>query len=370
MNAAGQPPDAIDPAQVRRALVIKLRHHGDVLLSSPVLSVLKDAAPHAEIDALVYADTAAMLRGHPALSRLHLQPRGRKGGWRQRLDAERALLREMRERRYDLVVHLTDHPRGAWLAAALRPRWSVAFARDAGQWWWRRAFTHLAAQPVPASVPRATVERHLDLLRRLGLHPEPARRAPTLAVPEAARDSVRAKLRAAGWQGERYALVHPGSRWMFKAWTPEGNARVIDHLAGLGLSIVLTAAPDAREAQLCDAMLRHTRTRCVDLRGQLSLEELGAAIEGAALFFGVDSVPMHMAAALGIPGAALFGPSDDREWGPWSDKLRVVASQVHPCRPCRIDGCGGSKRSDCLVTLPPAQVIAALDDAMERHVPR
>jgi heptosyltransferase-3 len=157
---------------------------------------------------------------------------------------------------------------------------------------------------------------------------------------------------------------------MFKAWTPEGNARVIDHIADRGLAIVLTAAPDARETQLCDAILQQTRTRCIDLRGQLSLEELGAVIERAALFFGVDSVPMHMAAALGTPGAALFGPSEDREWGPWSDKLRVVASQVHPCRPCRIDGCGGSKRSDCLVTLPPAQVIAALDDAMDRHVPR
>ena len=65
----------------------------------------------------------------------------------------------------------------------------------------------------------------LDLLRRLGIHPAPAERAPTLAVPDAARESVRAKLRQAGWQGERYALVHPGSRWMFKAWTPEGNAR-------------------------------------------------------------------------------------------------------------------------------------------------
>jgi heptosyltransferase-3 len=368
MNAFAQPPDAIDLAKVKRVLVIKLRHHGDVLLSSPVLSVLKNAAPQAEIDALVYADTAPMLRGHPALSRLHLQPRGRKGAWHERLGAERALLQAMQDRHYDLVVHLTDHPRGAWLAKVLRPRWSVAFVRATGQWWWRHAFTHLAAQPLPYDVPRATVERHLDLLRRLGIHPALAERAPTLAISDAARESVLAKLRLAGWEGQRYALVHPGSRWMFKAWTPEGNARVIDHIASRGLAIVLTAAPDARETQLCDAILQQSRTRCIDLRGQLSLEELGAAIAQATLFFGVDSVPMHMAAALGTPGAALFGPSEDREWGPWSAKLRVVASQVHPCRPCRIDGCGGSKRSDCLVTLPPAQVIAAVDDALDRHV--
>ena len=62
--------DAIDPAALKRVLVIKLRHHGDVLLTSPVFTTLKRCAPQAELDALVYADTAPMLRGHPALSQL------------------------------------------------------------------------------------------------------------------------------------------------------------------------------------------------------------------------------------------------------------------------------------------------------------
>ncbi len=63
--------DAIDLSRVRRALVIKLRHHGDVLLASPVFTVLKRAAPHAEIDALVYRETAPMLERHPAISIVH-----------------------------------------------------------------------------------------------------------------------------------------------------------------------------------------------------------------------------------------------------------------------------------------------------------
>lgn len=365
MSGLAQPPDAIDVGQLERALVIKLRHHGDVLLSSPVLSVLKRAAPQAEIDALVYADTAPMLRGHPALARLHLLPRGRQGAWHERLAGEWRLLRTLRERRYDLIVHLTDHPRGATLVQLLRPRWSVAFERDVAQWWWKRTFSHLARQP--RGTPRATVERHLDLLRRLGIHPAPEERAPTLAVGDAATDSVRARLRQAGWQGERYALVHPGSRWMFKVWTAEGNAAAIDHLASRGFTIVLTAAPDARESQLADAILQRAASRCIDLRGQLTLEELAAAIRGADVFLGVDSVPMHMAAALGTPGVALFGPSKDLEWGPWSERFQVVASKVHPCRPCDIDGCGGSKRSDCLATLPPAVVTVALDQVLERH---
>ncbi|MGV3573096.1 MAG: putative lipopolysaccharide heptosyltransferase III [Ramlibacter sp.] len=365
-QALPQPPDAIDVAQLQRVLVVKLRHHGDVLLSSPVLSALKAAAPQAEVDALVYADTAAMLRGHPALDQLHLLPRdARKAGWLQRLRTERALLATLRGRRYDLLVHLTDHPRGALLARLLAPRWSVSHERDHGQWWWRRAFSHLAGQP--RGMPRATVERHLDALRRVGIHPAPADKRPTLHTDAATLESARAKLRAAGWGGGAYAVVHPGSRWLFKAWTADGNARVIEHLAGRGLAVVLTAAPDPRESLLCDAILRASRAPCIDLRGQLTLAELGAVIREAAVFAGVDSVPMHIAAAVGTPGIGIFGPSKDLEWGPWSDRMRVVASRDFPCRPCGIDGCGGSKRSECLVTLPPQQVIVALDEVMARH---
>ncbi|RYY75842.1 MAG: putative lipopolysaccharide heptosyltransferase III, partial [Comamonadaceae bacterium] len=309
-----QPPDGIDAAQLERVLVIKLRHHGDVLLSSPVLQALKTAAPHAEIDALVYGDTAGMLRGHPALDRLHVLARdARKAPLLQRLRAERTLLATLRERRYDLLVHLTDHPRGALLAALLRPRWSVAHERDHGQWWWRRMFSHIARQP--RGTPRATVERHLDALRRIGIHPAPADKSPRLHTDAATADSARAKLQAAGWTGQPYAVVHPGSRWLFKAWTADGNARVIEHLAGRGLAVVLTAAPDPRESDLCDAILRSTQASCIDLRGQLTLPELGAVIRQAAVFAGVDSVPMHIAAAVGTPGIGIFGPSKDLEWG-------------------------------------------------------
>ncbi|MBM3355249.1 MAG: glycosyltransferase family 9 protein, partial [Betaproteobacteria bacterium] len=70
------------------------------------------------------------------------------------------------------------------------------------------------------------------------------------------------------------------------------------------------------------------------------------------------SMPMHLAAAMGTPTVALFGPSGEREWGPWNVAHRVVASD-HGCRPCGNDGCGGGKLSECLTTLPVDQVHAA-----------
>ena len=81
------------------------------------------------------------------------------------------------------------------------------------------------------------------------------------------------------------------------------------------------------------------------------------------LFIGVDSAPMHIAAAVGTPVVAMFGPSGDLEWAPWpgarESENRVIVSDQHPCRPCGLDGCGGGKVSDCLVSLPPAQVFEA-----------
>src|SRR6266568_2885990 len=121
------PADAVDPGTLKRALVIKLRHHGDVLLASPMFSVLKNRAPQLEIDALVYADTRDMLSLHPAIAQVHVVERDWKtAGPLARFVAEFRLLRQLRARRYDLLIHLSEHPRGAWLARALGPRVAVA----------------------------------------------------------------------------------------------------------------------------------------------------------------------------------------------------------------------------------------------------
>ena len=119
-------PDPVDLGVVHRALVTKLRHHGDVLLASPVFTVLGRAVPAAEIDALVYAETAAMLAGHPAIAETHVVDRDwKRQGFARQARAERALLSALSKRRYDLIVHLTEHPRGAWLSRLLRPRGRV-----------------------------------------------------------------------------------------------------------------------------------------------------------------------------------------------------------------------------------------------------
>ena len=113
--------DAIELNTIKRVLVIKLRHHGDVLLTSPVFQVLKNHAPHLDVDALVYHDTREMLTGHPAISEVFTIDREwKRMGLITQASREISLLRALRKREYDLVLHLTEHPRGAWLTRLLR----------------------------------------------------------------------------------------------------------------------------------------------------------------------------------------------------------------------------------------------------------
>lgn len=356
-------PDAIPLSGLRRALVIKLRHHGDVLLTTPVFSTLKRAAPECEIDALVYADTRPMLEGHPAISRIHCIDRAWKNlGPLGQASAEWRLLSTLKSRGYDFVIHLTEHRRGAWLVRLLNPRWSVAPRVGSRGRSWRSAFTHL--YPKPLAGGRHTVERNLDGLRRVGLQPTDADKQLVLVPGTEAAARVDALMSQRGLTVGRFVHLHPASRWLFKCWPAAKVAQLADALSARGLPIVLTAAPDEAEKALIAAILAEARTPLIDLSGQLSLKELAALTAKAKLFVGVDSAPMHIAAAMRTPTVALFGPSGDIEWGPWRVAHRVVASDAHPCRPCGLDGCGGGKVSECLTTLPFERVLVACDELL------
>ena len=361
--------DAVPLEAVRRALVVKLRHQGDVLLSSPVFSVLKSKAPHAEIDALVYADTAPMLTGHPSIREVFCIDRAWKtlGPFAQ-ARAEWKLLSQLRAQRYDLVVHLTEHWRGAWLARALGARWAVA-PRVAGRGRvWKRSFTHHVSAPLASG--RHVVESNLDALRRIGIYPGVEERTLTLVAGSAAEERVTQLLAGHGLDGESFVQIHPSSRWRFKCWPAEKMAALIDRLHGEGCRVVLTAAPDKAEAQMIEEILgRVAQPVAANLAGQLSLKELAALTARARLVIGVDSAPMHIAAAVGTPAVAIFGPSGADLWGPWgvprSGRHRVVARDEYTCRPCGLDGCGGGKVSDCLVTLDVGRVWAAASELLE-----
>ena len=356
--------DRVDLQGVRRVLVAKLRHHGDVLLASPVFSVLKTQAPHLEVDALVYADTAPMLSGNPSVSGIFCIDRGWKQmGLNRQAREEWDLLQQLRRRDYDLLIHLTEHPRGAWLARLLGPRYSVAADYPKTRGWWKKSFSHLS--PLPKNGRRHVVEQNLDLLRRIGVQPGEAERKLCFVPGEEAEREVARMLGELGLARKGYIHLHPASRWQFKCWPEAKTADLIDKLQALGERVLVTAAPDPEELGLIARIRELARTPFADLCGKLTLKQLGAVTRHARLFVGVDSAPMHIASAMQTPVVALFGPSGEFNWGPWQVPQRVIASS-HSCRPCGNDGCGGGKLSECLSVLPVSEVLQAVQSLQPR----
>jgi len=356
-------PDAIDLTRVKRVLIIKLRHFGDVLLTSPVFTVLGNQIPGAEIDALVYSETSPMLTDHPALSQLHRIDRNwKKQSIITQWGHERQLLKNLRSRQYDLIIHLTEHARGARLVRRLKPAYAVAqsYPGKRGRWW-RNSFTHTYRIPARS---RHTVEVHLDALRRLGIYPAVEDRRLVLNPGADAETKATELLLQHGLKHGEYLLIHPTSRWMFKGWSRQGFAEVIRQLHDMGHKLVLTSAPDPVELEVVEQIKADVgELPIVDLAGQLSLKELAVIVDKAGCFIGLDSVPMHIAAAMNTPCIALFGPSDEQSWGPWHVKHKVLTTP-YPCRPCGLDGCGNGKLSDCLMSINSNEVVAAVENIL------
>lgn len=348
----------VDFSKISRVLVIHLRQYGDVLLTSPMFSALKKHAPHIETDALVYEHTAEMLTFHPAIAEVHRIRKGRELSFTTRLGAELRLLQKLRARRYDILISVGRHPSAVWLNWFLRPRYHVA-PQKGGPFdhLWSGNFTHVFKYAPNGR--RHQVEFNLDALRQFGVFPSEEDRRLVLVPGEQAEDSVRNRMAAVGLSPRGFVIVHSPSNWAFKCLPAERTAHLIEQLVKDGEHVVLTAA--AAESDL--ALVRAIRDTCgvdtVDFSGQLSMKELAALIGQAKLVITVDSAPSHIAAAMQTPVVAIFGPSNEYVWGPWRVQHRVVGSNTHPCRPCNNAGCGDSRLSDCLLTLPVESIRAA-----------
>lgn len=350
--------DAIDLGQVRRALVVRLMFHGDVLLSTPVISTLKRMAPHVKVDALVYHETRDMLTLHPDLDQLFTIDRTwKKRGVLFQLQQELRLLSALKARRYDLIIILNDSHRATWLVKLLSPRWAVGPDNPARG----RLYRKTVKRRFKTARHRHMVELHLDALRCLGLPVDSSAREARLSiVPGGDADaSVVQRLSEFGLRGGDFVLVHPGSRGLYKCWPEHKMAQLIDLLQQEGMTVVLSGSPAVDEMAMLARIKARLGRSVIDLSGQLSLKELAALVARAAMLVGVDSLPVHLASAFQVPVVALFGPSLDLVWGPWQTPHRVVGATL-ACRPCGFAGCGESGQSDCMSALGVQEVFDAV----------
>ncbi len=303
-----------------RILAIQLKRIGDLVLTTPALQALKASAPDVQLTLLQTEGTAPLL---PALAGLvdHSLVYRPRGNWR----VWQAVLRGG----FDVCVDFTSSDRSALLALASRARRRVIARSALRRSRWRRfCYNTFVEAPVRS---RHTTDFYLDhVAPALGQAADgamDAALAPILRLPSEAVQRAQALLAARGiGAGADFIVIHPGSARPEKYWVPERWAEVIDYCQGtLGRSVVLTGSGgDAFETAHLARIHAHCRQPCADLSGQLDLLTLAAVLAQAALFIGVDSGPMHLAASFRRPQIVLFGPTNPFHWRPRQPECLVL----------------------------------------------
>ncbi|HEX4879597.1 MAG TPA: putative lipopolysaccharide heptosyltransferase III [Limnobacter sp.] len=356
---------------MQKILVIKLRHHGDVLLTTALYRALVEHLPGAQVDALIYKETTPLLQNNPHLRQVLCIDRKLKGF--ARLKAELGLLMQVRRTRYDAVVHLTDQWVGALITgfskAPVRVQMQYAKRRQAA---WQACFNRRIVPPQRGQLH--AVELNLLCLKAFGIDPRAVKGLPTLLPSADNLAKADALLLEHGLQGP-FVLIHPAARWPFKCWEDTKFASVVAHLLKRGLHVVLTCSPDDVEVRMTREIEQLARGhvlpaspdiattdpgQLVNLGGKMSLPLLAALLKRCAFYVGVDSAPMHMAAALDVPQVALFGPSWVNEWRPWSEQATVIYAGDHGPLP-HPDSINTDDPTRLLAAIPEQVVLAAVD---------
>ncbi|WP_308167199.1 MULTISPECIES: lipopolysaccharide core heptosyltransferase RfaQ [Symbiopectobacterium] len=312
-----------------RILIVRLRFHGDMLLTTPLISTLKARYPEAAIDVLLYEDTIPILSKHPDIHRLYGLKR-KTAGAMEKVSDFLAMRNTLKRNRYDLIVNLADQWPIALLIKSLNCPYSLSIQRGgARQSLWRACFTR-CLEPTGQHI----VEQNFSLLAPLDV-PEEDRTRP-LSLYYGPEDTDRVFALVPELAATPYVVIQPTARQYFKCWDNDKFAQVIDHLKQQGLEVVLTCGPGADDL----AVVNEISTLCehkpnLSLAGKTHFLELAALIDNAVLYIGVDSAPMHMAAAPATPTVCLFGPTDHGKWRPWSDNHIVLWAGDYTAMPER-----------------------------------
>ena len=310
---------------VRRVLLLRLERIGDLLMALDAVRDARTMWPDAEIDLAVGAWNEPIARLIPDISRVlvatppWLAREGDRPSWATLVNQALA----WRARRYDVVINFEPDIRSnliAWLTGA-PARWG--YYTGGGGAVLTDALAYDPAVHVSANA-RA-------LIARAGGRPSPdTPPGPRLSVPADALTRVRKRLQTAG---RPRVGVHVSGGRLSKQWPLDRFAAAARAIArARRASIVLTGSAADRSlvsevrGQLADVPI-------LDLAGQLDLVELAAALSEIDLLITGDTGPMHLAAAVGTPTVALFGPSNPARYGPIGNRTAILRVDL-PCSPC------------------------------------
>ncbi len=323
----------------QKICVIHLNQIGDLVFSLPLLKALKDNFPQASVHSVVRPYLQELLESVSWVDRILLRPRP--------LSQKLSLLQTIRRNRYDLLIALPRSEECLIMTALSRARVKAGFAHF----------------PWDVSLDiKETIEGHngwhnnAKLLKQLNLSVAKNDYVGLLAIEA---DTAGLDLPA------DYAVISPGAsrRRLAKTWDQE---KFIEVMVGLhkkyNLTPVLVGGKDNEAAhKIIQHSVDNRNIPVLNLTGKISLRVLCAVIRKAALFVGIDSGVMHLAACMDIPVVALYGPTDPFYVGPHNRKSIVVREDSLACVPCYLKDCD---HLDCMRTLSAEKVLHACDELL------
>lgn len=312
----------------KRILVIKLSALGDVILSLPSIAAIRAKFPDAWISVLVGRRSRQVVRNSPHVNDVIVFDEGRKD---ERVGRALRMSRILARENFDCVVDLQNNKMSHFLAFASGAR--VRAGHDNRKW------SFLLNRRVK-DAPTAHIgplEHQFLVLKQIGVDGAPKPPEFWTSPEEEAR--MAAFLEEA-WVSPSQTVVgiNPGSslQWPTKQWGIENFAKLCDELAKRNMRVILTGSDEERP--LADALMDMTRNKPINAVGRTSITELGALIRRCQAFVSSDSAPMHVAAALGVPLVALFGPTDPKRHLVPPPSYQVLWKGVH-CSPCYLRSC-------------------------------
>ena len=334
-------------------MFLKTKNIGDsIILTSAISALPKD---YQYIDIVCLPESEPIFKMHPRVRHVFLIPRHLKGF--SKVMAYIKFYKEITSYSYDLLAHFSNDWRGALLQRIFPAKLSVARRTHRRGQFWHQSFDILTES---LDDIRPIAEQDVDLLRAVGLYGNV--KAPSYLV----KASINQKSKIKNWLSKhsvvlnkKLVVIHAPSRWKFKELPIATWVNVIDKLKEKKFEVVLCGSKD--DLLTNQAIYALCKMKPI-MTNNFSLEDTAALYSLAHLVLTIDSMSTHLASATQTPVISIFGPSNEKNWGPWGGKHRVIAltSQDAPtfaCRPCGQDGCEGSKISQCLVQMNPSMII-------------
>ncbi len=360
-----------------KILVIKFLNIGDVLLTTPLIDNLKYYYPDAVIDMALIKGTEDMITMNPSINKIHIFDRDglRSGSKWNRVLGEWRYAKKIKDEKYDIAIQTTRGDRGLNLAIFSGAKTIISYPAKDG-----RVLDRLITYKLPKIGNKHMIDANLDPIRVLGK--EPVSKRVSIYWSQKDEEKVKEILKKYNLKEKHFIHFHPVSRWMFKCISDYTAAKVIDYCQNeLNTPVVITSAPVKKELEKIQSIISLCKSKPIDISGELSLKETSALNSKAKLFTGVDTAIMHISAANDIPVVAMFGPSAVYHWGPWDNSINKSSYKAKKgvqkmgrhkvlqldweCIPCGIDGCNGTKVSDCLIQMPLNLIQQSIKESLE-----